>query len=118
VLVLEWSVCGTVRGAYVNELKRARNAKERSDLCLCHRRKVGYIYADARMGVLNSVNKLMRRDLMFKDAFIYPSRQLKLMYFVFELFFARKVSRSSENSYIKRQNYAQRAGNRHPLHFP
>ena len=44
---------------------------------LCHRRKVGYIYVDDMMGVIKSVNKLMRRDLMFKDAIIYPSLQLK-----------------------------------------
>ncbi len=33
MFVLDWSVCGTVSSAYVNELKRAKNAKEKSDLC-------------------------------------------------------------------------------------
>ena len=39
--------------------------------------KVCYIYADGRMRFLNSVDKLMGRDLMFKDAIFYPSRQFK-----------------------------------------
>ena len=33
MFVLEWSVCGTVNSAYVDELKRARNSKEKSELC-------------------------------------------------------------------------------------
>ena len=33
VFVLEWFVCGTVTSAYVDELKRASNAKEKSELC-------------------------------------------------------------------------------------
>ncbi len=33
MFVLEYSICGTVNIASVNELKRARNVKGRSDLC-------------------------------------------------------------------------------------
>ena len=33
VFVLEWFVCGTVSSAYVDELTRARNAKEKGELC-------------------------------------------------------------------------------------
>ncbi len=33
VFVLVWFVCGTVSSAYVDELQRARNAKEKSKLC-------------------------------------------------------------------------------------
>ena len=51
MFVLKCFGCGTINSACENELKRARNTKERSDFFFVIAKKVDYIYADGRMGV-------------------------------------------------------------------
>ena len=43
VFVLEWFVCGTVSSAYVDELKRARNSKEKANYVLSSHKSMLYL---------------------------------------------------------------------------